>query len=145
MPVEGELRRFSSAPTTRGQFSYNSFISSNWKIHSFDFDLANDYIFIGDRESGQIIGYHFNGKIFCVSPQGNQYSLFCLLLFIFWTLRSFFGTAVVLLRISPRMYNSTTAVPKKLRSVRKIKSNKQKRDYWFLFDQSQFQRQLQSF
>ena len=39
--------------------------------------------------------------------------------------------AVPLLRISQRMNSSTTAVPKKLRSVQKIKSKKQNREYWF--------------
>ena len=77
-----------------------------------------------------------------IPPQGNQYSPFCLLPFIFWTLRCIFGTAVVELYVrgemrrrkdvkdtdlsrrgnakEPRMYNSTTAVPKMQRSVQKI-------------------------
>ena len=38
---------------------------------------------------------------------------------------------VPLLRISQRMYNFTKAVQKKVRSVQKIKSSKQKGEYWF--------------
>ena len=43
--------------------------------------------------------------------------------------------AVPLLSISQRVYSSTTAVTNGLRSVQKIKRNKQKGEYWFPCDQ----------
>ena len=47
---------------------------------------------------------------------------------IFWMVLSFCGTAMVKLY---HLYNSTTAVPKKQRSVQKTKSNKQNEECWF--------------
>ena len=60
-------------------------------------------------------------------PQGNQYSPFCLLLFIFWTLRSFFVASLTcVVKCEGGMYSFTTTVPQKLRTVQKIKCNKRK-------------------
>ena len=43
----------------------------------------------------------------------------------------FLSLTSFLLHIPPPMYNSTTVVPKKLRSVQKVKSSKQIGEYWF--------------
>ena len=55
---------------------------------------------------------------------------------IFWTLRSFFGTAVVDFYMCggmQRMYSSTIAVAKKLCSIQKIKQRKMLVSLWFRY------------